>query len=100
YMAAGRGIVASDLPSLREVLRDGVNARLVAPDSPADLARGLAELLDNPALAERLGARAQADVAGRTWDARARAVLDFIARRRESLRGAPARQPGAAEGRA
>ncbi|HEX2513998.1 MAG TPA: glycosyltransferase family 4 protein, partial [Chloroflexota bacterium] len=46
YMAAGRGIVASDLPSLREVLRDGVNARLVAPDSPADLARGLAELLD------------------------------------------------------
>ncbi|HEX2326351.1 MAG TPA: glycosyltransferase, partial [Chloroflexota bacterium] len=100
YMAAGRAIVASDLPSLREVLRDGVNARLVAPDSPADLARGLAELLDSPALAERLGARAQADVAGRTWDARARAVLDFIARRRESLRGAPARQPGAAEGRA
>ena len=100
YMAAGRGIVASDLPSLREILRDGVNARLVAPDRPADLARGLAELLDDPALAERLGARAQADVAGRTWDARARAVLDFIARRREALRVAPARQPGAAGGRA
>jgi glycosyltransferase involved in cell wall biosynthesis len=96
YMAAGRGIVASDLPSLREVLEDGANARLVAPDSPADLARGLLELLDDPALAERLGARAQADVAGRTWDSRARAVLDFIARRREALRTAPVKKSDAA----
>ena len=31
YMAAGRAIVASDLPAIREVLRDGENALLVTP---------------------------------------------------------------------
>jgi glycosyltransferase involved in cell wall biosynthesis len=84
YMAAGRPVVASDLPSLREVLADGVNARLVPPDSPAGLARGLLEVLDDPDLGARLASRARADVAGRTWDARARAVRDFAVRRREA----------------
>ena len=34
YMASGRPIVASDLPSLREVLADGRNALLVEPATP------------------------------------------------------------------
>src|SRR5262249_13241169 len=38
YMAAGRPIVASDLPSLREVLTGGRNAVLVPPDDPGALA--------------------------------------------------------------
>ncbi len=40
YLAAGRPIVASDLPALREVLRDGANAWLVPPDDAAALAGG------------------------------------------------------------
>ena len=38
YMAAGRAIVASDLPAIREVLRDGENALLVPPGDPQALA--------------------------------------------------------------
>ena len=89
YMAAGRPIVASDLPSLREVLTDGVDARLVPPDSPEALAAGLVEVLDDPALAARLAAAAAAAVAGRTWDARAGAVRDFVSglRRRAAAEG-------------
>ena len=35
YMASGRPIVASDLPSIREVLTDGQNALLAEPGNPA-----------------------------------------------------------------
>ena len=34
YMAAGKAIICSDLPVLREVIEDGRNGLLVAPDDP------------------------------------------------------------------
>ncbi|MHB8991587.1 MAG: glycosyltransferase, partial [Chloroflexota bacterium] len=43
YMAARRPIVASRLPSLQEVLRDGENALLVEPDDPESLAKGIVQ---------------------------------------------------------
>ena len=39
YLAAGRPIVASRLPALAEVLEDGINALLVAPEDPARAGR-------------------------------------------------------------
>lgn len=82
YMAAGRPIVASDLPSLREVLTHGENAYLVPPDDPAALATGLRKLLADPPLAGRLAANARCAVARRTWQARARQITGFVARLR------------------
>lgn len=78
YMASGRSIVATDLPSAAEILADGVNALLVPPSDPAALAAALRRLLDDPALAERLGAQAARDVQGNTWAARADRILAFI----------------------
>src|SRR5205823_5651072 len=52
YMAAGLPIVASDLPALREVLRDEDNALLVPPNDPVRLADAIRRLLDEPGLAE------------------------------------------------
>jgi glycosyltransferase involved in cell wall biosynthesis len=82
YMAAGRPIVASDLPSLKEVLTDGLNARLVRPDDPVALAGGLTAVLADPAAGALLAEQARRDVAGRTWHARAAALRDFVDRRR------------------
>ena len=78
YMAAHRPIVASDLPSVREVLRHGENGWLVRPDSPAALAAGITALLDDASLAERLATRARQDVSGRTWTARATQIARFV----------------------
>lgn len=78
YMAAGRPIVASDLPAVRTVLQDGENALLVEPDSGAALARAVVALLDNPALGAALGLQASADVQCYTWDKRAQVVLAAI----------------------
>ena len=71
YMAAGRAIVASDLPALREVLHHETNAILVPPGDPAALAVAIARLARDPELAERLARRAFADVVDYTWDKRA-----------------------------
>ena len=77
YMAAARPIVASDLPVLREVLRDDENALMVKPDDAGSLADGLRRLLANSTLAARLAAQARHDVEAHTWEARAKKILEF-----------------------
>lgn len=79
YMAAGRPIVASDLPPVREVLTDGVNARLVPPRAPAALAAALQAMLDDPETAGRLAARARSDVARFDWRCRAERLEAVLA---------------------
>jgi glycosyltransferase involved in cell wall biosynthesis len=71
YMAAGRPIVSSDLPSVREILRDGVNALLVPPGDPVALASAIDRLLTNPELAARLAHAALDDVPKYSWERRA-----------------------------
>ncbi len=71
YLAAGRAIVASDLPSIREVVHDGADALLVAPGDPEALAGGIRRVLDDPTLADRL-ARSAAELAPHySWARRA-----------------------------
>jgi glycosyltransferase involved in cell wall biosynthesis len=77
-MAAGRPIVASDLPSSREFLRPGENALLVRPGSAAELAGALRRILEETDLARRLAEGAWADAPAYSWDARARALKDLI----------------------
>ena len=80
YMAAGVPIVASDLPTVREVLADGDNALLVAPGDPDGLAAAIRRLLVNPGLADRLRRTAFDQVNAYTWDARAARILEALER--------------------
>lgn len=57
YLAAGRPIVATDLPSHRTVLSED-RAVLVSPSAEA-IAQGIIELLDDPKRAARLGEAAR-----------------------------------------
>ncbi len=76
YMAAGRPIVSSDLPVLREVLEDGRNALLAPPGDAGAWEAAVRRLLADADLGRRLAAAALADFErGHTWDARAREVL-------------------------
>lgn len=60
--AMARGVVASDIGGIREVVRDGETGLLAPPrDGPA-LARCIATLADDAALRERLGEQARARV--------------------------------------
>lgn len=77
YMASRTPIVATDLPSTREILRDEENAVLVTPGEPQALADGMEWVLGNAELATRIGQRARDDVARYTWTERARKIEDF-----------------------
>jgi glycosyltransferase involved in cell wall biosynthesis len=79
YMAAGKAILASDLPAIREILTDRVNARLCPADDTTSWVDALEELRDQPALREALGQAArEAFRAKHTWRARAKTMLDGI----------------------
>jgi glycosyltransferase involved in cell wall biosynthesis len=71
YMALGKPIVASDLPAIREVLRDGENAVLVEPDKPERLADGVRRVLHDRAFAERIAHGAFDDAVQYSWEKRA-----------------------------
>lgn len=58
-MASGTAVVASDIPPVRELIRDRENGWLVHPDRPAELARAIRILLEHPHLASDLGVRAR-----------------------------------------
>jgi len=78
YMLSGRPIIASDLPTIREVL-DPTVARIVAPDSPELLAEAIESLRRDPASGARLAEAAHKKAAGSyTWDMRALSILSFI----------------------
>jgi glycosyltransferase involved in cell wall biosynthesis len=63
-MAMGLPIVSTAVDGLAEVLRQRENALLVPPRDAEALAAGILELVDHPALAAELGARAQQESRG------------------------------------
>ena len=80
YMSLGMPIVASDVPSLRECLADGANARLYAAGDAAALAASLTQVCADREFAGRVSARARADSTRYTFDARALTLLDLFER--------------------
>lgn len=59
YMAAGRAIVATAVGGTPELLDDGIHGRLIPPGDPVRLASAIVELVEDPALAARMGRAAR-----------------------------------------
>jgi len=69
YMAMGKGIIASRVGQLREILQHKTDAILVEPKDPKDLARGIVCLINDLELRDSLGKAAQEKVLARyTWE--------------------------------
>lgn len=54
YMASSRPLIASNMPIVRELVREDVDALLFSPNDPEDLARQVLTLLDDFELSKRL----------------------------------------------
>ncbi len=76
YMASGRPIVTTKLPTLSEILGDC--ALLVAPGSVAELRSGIMSILNNSELDKNLSKKAHSRVLTYTWEARAKQILDSL----------------------
>ena len=75
YMAAGRAILTSDLPVIREVLNEGM-ALFCPPEDLQAWQDALTSLEADPTRRTALGAAAKAAVTAYTWTARAEHALE------------------------
>ena len=78
-MAAGRPLVASDLPGYRSVVRDGEQGRLVPSGEPRALAEAIDTLLGNPSLCRAMAAEGRRTAARHDWSVVAAEVADLYA---------------------
>lgn len=77
YMAMGKGIVASRLGQIGDVLDENETALLVEPGNAKELSEAIQELANDRTLRSRLGEAARvAAVSKHTWQINARRVLD------------------------
>jgi glycosyltransferase involved in cell wall biosynthesis len=78
-MSAGCCCLASDIAGHRDLIVPRRNGMLHPVGDAEALAGQMAECLASPALREELGSAARISMAGRTWNAVAAEVADFIA---------------------
>ena len=74
YMASGRPIVASDLPSIREVLNEQ-NAVLVEAGNALALQHGIIKVLNSKLFRENIAKQALRDIQHYSWNKRAEAII-------------------------
>lgn len=77
YMASGRPIVASDLPSIREILNDDVGY-LVHADNPQAFADGIVRACSEESISEQKAQGAKSLVIRYDWRHRAKKIILFL----------------------
>ncbi|MBU1176936.1 MAG: glycosyltransferase [Patescibacteria group bacterium] len=77
HMVSQRPIVASNLPSLREILNEN-NAILVEPDNPQTLVDGIELALKETNFADKILIQAYKDAQSYSWERRVKNILKFI----------------------
>lgn len=79
YMALGKGIIASDLDQLGEILSHEETALLVPPGDAGKLAGAIERLYEDRELSDRLGRTAREVVLrDHTWEAHVGRILDHL----------------------
>lgn len=77
YMASRKPIVASDLPSIREVLNKN-NAVLFTPDDPVAIAEAIKAILRSPQNSDKISFKAFEDAGQYSWDKRAEKICQKL----------------------
>jgi len=76
-LAAGKGILAADLPSFRKYLSEN-NAIFYDRENAGDLAEKIMEMIDDPEHLESLSEQALKDSLAHTWLARAEKIIHAL----------------------
>ena len=77
YMAMGKGIVASNLAQIGEVLKHKQSAILVTPGDVEELVKGILKLVEDEELRKQLGKKArEVVISNYTWEKNTERVID------------------------
>jgi glycosyltransferase involved in cell wall biosynthesis len=80
-MAMGKGIVASSLGQIKDVLKHKHTAWMVQPANPDDLMNGLKVMIENPGLRKQLGDNARSKaVYQHTWKNHTQNIMEALNR--------------------
>lgn len=82
YLSTGNPVITPDFSATRDVLNEN-NVFFVEPDNPPALAKGIRQLLADPALMKKLGQQAKADSVKLSFESRTSELLDFIRKYRK-----------------
>jgi glycosyltransferase involved in cell wall biosynthesis len=77
YMASGRPIIASDLPSIREIVNEKT-AVFAETDNPQSFAGAIKRILENKVLAQALTENVHHEIQKYSWQKRAENILSVI----------------------
>lgn len=77
YMASQRPIVASNLPSIREILNEN-NSIMVESGKTKSLADGIKKVLSDKELGDKISRQAYQDVQRYVWEKRAKNIINYI----------------------
>jgi glycosyltransferase involved in cell wall biosynthesis len=78
YMMNGLPVVASDLPSTREILENNVTGVLVPSGCAKSLANGIRSILKDDGFAGRIADRAREHCMKFTWEERAKRIMELL----------------------
>ncbi len=76
-MASGKPVVATNISGYRDVVRNGIDGKLVPPRNPYRLAVALLNLMKDPALREKMGKEGRKRSLSYSWDNVSRQVEEF-----------------------
>jgi len=89
-MAAGKPIVASNIPGYASVVTDGEDGRLVPPRNYRELGEALLTLVNDESLRQQMGARGQVKSREYSWEIIAGKILDCYTKAIGEVRGGTA----------
>ena len=78
YMAAGKPIVATGVPSVLEILVAGENSVVTSPDDAEEFFEALGLVLGDSELCARISQRARSDATEYTWEKRVEKIIDGV----------------------
>ena len=78
YMAAGKPIVATGVPSVLEILRSGENSVVTPPDDAEEFLRALGFVLQDSELCARISEGARSDATEYTWEKRVEKIIEGV----------------------
>ena len=78
YMAAGKPIVATGVPSVLEILTPGENSVVTPPDDAEEFIEALGLVLGDSELCARISQCARSDAAEYTWEKRVEKIISGI----------------------